>query len=223
MATVSDLITRVRSLSGVQSPSILSDATIAEFLDEAQKTILHSADWPFLQHTDTAAVAEDTDVVIFTLPRVAQRLIDVFAVKQGQERPWQLFERGAPFISEDANGWSREFRWDAGSAGLTLFPAPNDAIDLTVRFVLVVPTLTSGSPDSDIVVPDEFVHAVSYLAASNILVREADESDRAQRFAEQSFAAVQQMRRVYMTSARGSFVVGGRRGYRRSARRAVWW
>lgn len=219
MATVSDLRSRVRSLSGIASTAVLSDADLDAFLSEAQTSIALTADFPFLVHTVTQVVPAGSDTVSVSLPRTSHRVLDAYARYVTNEKPWQLHERSAPFIAEDADGHTTEFSWADLSSELSFWPAPSKDIEVTVRFVLSVPQI---SVDADIVIPDQFVHAVSYLAAANILSREADESGRAQEFSSIALATTQQMRKVLLTSSRGSVVIGGRRGYRRSARRGEW-
>lgn len=216
------LITRVRSLTSILSPSVLSDAEITDFLNEAHNVFCLSADWPFLTHVVESTLTVDDDTVVLSLPagRTAQRVLDVFAWNQPGDKPWQLYERAQPRIAEDYNAYPREFDWDAGTNTLRVYPVPSNTFGVRVRLVLDPKPMAAGGDVP--LMPDAFRHGLAYLAAATILEREADTTNRVEAYQNRAAGVLEEMRRLLLTSARTTFTLGGRTSLRRNARRQVW-
>lgn len=219
---LSAIRTRVRSLTSILSPSILSDAEMDAFINEAQTLICLTADWPFLQYTATVTASAGDDTVTFPLPagRSAQRVIDVFASTEPGAKPWQLFERAQPRIVETNPGHPREYEWVAATGELRLYPTPTAPATVHIRVVLDPKALSTGTDVPDI--PTSFRHGVAYMASALILEREADTTGRIAAYESRVGEVIEEMRRLLLTSGRASFTLGGRVSGRRSARRQVW-
>jgi len=216
------LITRVRSLTSILSTSVLSDAEITDFINEAHNLLCLSADWPFLVHTTSATLSSGDDTVVLTLPsgRAAQRILDVFAQTETGQKPWQMFERAQPMIQETPEAYPREFAWDATTDTLTVYPAPSRSFELRVRRVLDPVGMNAGSDEP--LIPSAFRHGIAYMASALILEREADTTGRSAAYQTRAAGTVEEMRRLLLTSSRPTFTLGGRTSHRRNARRQVW-
>jgi hypothetical protein len=216
------LIARVRSLTSILSTSVLSDAEITDFINEAHTQFCLAADWPFLVHVVAATLDPNDDTVVLTLPagRTAQRVLDVFAQTASGEKPWQLFERAQPTIPEGTAAYPRDFEWTAATNTLRVYPVPSQAFEVRARLVLDPAPMSGGS--SQPLVPVSFRHGIAYLAAALILEREADVTGRTQAYQTRAAGVVEEMRRLLLTSSRTTFTLGGRASRRRSVRRQVW-
>jgi hypothetical protein len=216
------LITRVRSLTSILSTSVLSDAEITDFINEAHTQFCLSADWPFLIHTATVDFNTGSDAAQVSLPfgRSAQRVLDVFAQTQAGEKPWQLFERAQPTIQESSSAYPREFEWNPATNTLRVYPAPSRPFVVRARLVLDPSVMSGGSAQP--LLPPAFRHGIAYLASALILEREADTTGRAQSYQARAAGVVEEMRRLLLTSSRSTFTLGGRTSRRRSVRRQVW-
>lgn len=213
---------RVRSLTSILSSSILSDAELDAFINEAQTLLCLVADWPFLVHTATVTSAGNDDTVNVSLPagRSAQRIIDAYASTEPGRKPWQMFERAQPTVAEDTTGYPREYQWLADTSELKLYPVPSGPFTVTVRLVLDPTTMTTGTDVP--LIPVAFRHGIAYMAASLILEREADTTGRIAAYERRVSEVVEEMRRLLLSSGRPTFTIGGRVGRRRSARNQVW-
>jgi hypothetical protein len=219
---LSAIRTRVRSLTSILSTSILSDSELDDFVNEAQTLLCLTADWPFLVHTATVTTAGNDETVAVPLPvgRTAQRVIDVYASTSPGNKPWQLFERAQPTITENTTGYPREYEWNSATGELRLYPTPSGPFTVTVRVVLDPTSMSSGSDVP--LIPVAFRHGIAYLAAALILEREADTTGRIASYENRVAEVVEEMRRLLLTSGRPTFTIGGRVGRRRSARNQVW-
>jgi hypothetical protein len=219
---LSQLRDRVRSLTSILATSVLSDAELDAFINEAHTSFCLTADWPFLLHTVTVDVAKGASSVTLTLPsgRTAQRVVDVYATDQPGGKPWQVFERAQPTIGESWDGRVREYDWAPTPRTVSLYPSADRATTLRVRVVLDPSTLTASTDQP--LVPAAFRHGIAYLAASAVLEREADRTGRAQTYGSKATEVVSDMRRLLLASGRPTFTLGGRVSQRRGARRQVW-
>jgi len=228
---LSAIRTRVRSLTSILSPSILSDAEIDAFVNEAHTLICLTADWPFLVYTTTGLATSNDPLAIVDLPtyspapgvelsRTAQRIIDVYASTAPGDKPWQLFERAQPTISENTTGYPREYEWNAAGTTLRLYPTPSSLFYLRIR--LVLDPIPMVLPTDQPLLPVAFRHGIAYMAAALILEREADTTGRIAAYENRVAEVIEEMRRLLLTSGRPTFTIGGRVGRRRSARNQVW-
>lgn len=221
MTTLADFRSRVRTLTGIESAGVLSDAEVNNFVNEAFMYVAVLADWPWLVEQETFIVPAGSDTfVVPGLSSTAHRVIDVFGRQSSEEKVRLLVERAAPFVSEVNDGYPREFGWDAATDTMTFYPAPNDDFVVTARFVVEPSPLAADGDTTPI--PVRFDQAVSFIAAARILEREADESNRSGAFTVRGLEFVDAMKRTLMTSARKTVTLGGRRTGRRSARRGAW-
>jgi hypothetical protein len=216
------LRTRVRSLTSILSTTILTDAELDAFINEAQTLLCLAADWPFLVHTAEATTTVSVDTVSLTLPagRTAQRVIDVYARSEVGAKPWQLFERAQPRIQEENTAYPRDYEWDSATNTLTLYPIPSDPFIVTARVVLD-PTTMVLSTDVPLI-PASFRHGIAYMASALILEREADNTGRIQSYERRVSEVIDEMKRLLLASSRPTLNIGGRIGRRRSARNQVW-
>lgn len=216
------LRTRVRSLTSILSTSVLSDAELDAFINEAHNLICLAADWPFLVHVESVtAGTNDTEVVVpLPLGRTAQRVMDVFGQTEVNSKPWQLFERAQPTIVEDGASYPREFDWVPATDTLRLWPTLSRSVILRVRVVLD-PTVMLSSGDEPLI-PAPYRHSIAYLAAALVLEREADTTGRVDAYQQRAGGAIQEMRRLLLTSSRTTAMIGSRVSRRRTARRQVW-
>lgn len=216
------LRTRVRSLTSILSTSVLTDAELDDYINEAQTLLCLTADWPFLIHETSAVLTPSDDTVVLTLPatRTSQRIIDVYAYRTAGEKPWELYERAQPKISEDTDGYPRDYAWDGATNTLTVYPRPSEGFTVRVRMVLDPKVMSAGTDVP--LIPVSFRHGIAYLAAALILEREADTTGRVAAYEKRTSEVVEEMRRLLLTSGRPTFTLGGRVGRRRSARNQVW-
>jgi hypothetical protein len=221
VSTLLEIRDRVRLLTGIESAAVLPDARIDAFIREAHNTWHNAADWSYMIETDVSVVAAGSDTfVIGSLSGPAYRVVDGWARQVGSEKPYELFERAAPFISEDDDGLSREFAWDAAANTMRVWPAPSKDTEFTFRFVVDRAPLTLDTDVSE--VPERFIHGIEYMAAARILEVEADQSDRPEIYEARAGQALLEARRVLLTSARKTVQLGSRREFRRGIRRGVY-
>jgi hypothetical protein len=213
---------RVRSLTSILSPSVLSDAELDAFINEAHNLLCLAADWPFLVHVASVSVGTNDSEVVVPLPagRSAQRLLDVFGQTEQGAKPWQLFERAQPTISETGAAYPREYEWVPATATLRLFPTASRSYVLRVRAVLD-PTVMVAGGDVPLL-PAPYRHGIAYMASALILEREADTTGRVEAYQVRAGGVIEEMRRLLLTSSRTTAMIGSRVSRRRTARRQVW-
>lgn len=220
MATLANFRSRVRELTGIRSPGVLTDTEIDAFVNEASFAVLASRDWPFLIETANVVVdTGDSSATFTSLSATAHRVVDVYA-QTGNSRAFQLFERAESLIPEPFTARPSEFYWNPGTATMDLYPNVSGEWVLTGRFVIEPSALVVDSDVSPI--PERFAACVPFLAAARILEREGDQSERAERFEARAWELVGDMVRVLLTSSRRTAVLGGRGAGRRGVRRQGW-
>lgn len=216
---VSQLRTRVRSLTAISSTSVLPDTEIDDYLEEASLFLANLADWPQLRvKEDVAWVAGNaTTSVTFTAPvSTAQRIIDVYAINPDNGQAWSLYERVVPVSATTGEAFPREWLWDAAAASLSLFPTPDRDLTITMTLVADPWPLADG-----IWLSDRYAPAIAFLAAAYILEREGDSSGRSNTYKQRAFETIDNARRALLTPARRTVTLGGRRTRGRGLRRGV--
>ena len=211
---------RVRELTGILSPGVLTDAEIDRFVNEANMTVLAARDWPFLVEQVSSVLPAGDSVATFTPSATAHRVVDVFSQTDSSGKAVEMFERSAPLIAEPFQGRPREFSWDAASSSMTVFPAPTSETLITARVVVEPSEMVDDKDTSPI--PERFAASIPFLASARILEREGDKGERAKSFEERCWELVGDMVRVLLTSSRKTVVLGGRKSGRRGLRRQVW-
>lgn len=196
MATAAEIITRVRSLSEHELTELLSDADALALVNEVYADVWNLTDWPFV----SAVVSRSTVGGQFTVPSdyryvVALRDVDGNEVK------------ALPFGQHARQLRSSESEYQVVGSTVTVFPAPADGTEYTLFYGKGPDILTeSDSPEF----PAEFHHALSYLAAGQVLRREADATKRADEYENKASTMIDTMRKVLFGPVTRPFVIGGR-------------
>lgn len=201
---------RARHLAAIPHTTLLPDARLNDYLNEALAEINRSQDWPFLyaERTISAVVGQDT----YPLPADARALRSV-SVREGSRLRRRVLEPLSE-VEFDALGGIDSTGipayYTVRGRDLVLYPAPNAPEQLTVRVHLTARELLIDT-DEPAFRPEYHV-AVAYMAASLALLRENDDSGRIDTFRERAATLVLDMVRDYRERRdETAIVLGGRR------------
>ncbi len=201
----------VRTLTGIPSTTILSDADLTIFLNEAYNEIIRDADWPFMRTETTLNLA--AGVAEYTVPNVVEGTIASIVSLSNDTNRRQLRPRNR-YSTDDspgpvATGYPYEYSaWTAGK--IMFFPTPDQAETLTIRhFFQTLNELSSGTDQP--VFDSRFHTVVAYGAAVKVLIREGDETERRTYYQAQFLQGLDQMKGFYLQERdRSIFRLGGR-------------
>lgn len=170
--------TRVRSLTGVLMPTILSDTDLHGYVNEGYHGVVGAANWRFLYHEGDIATTGGT--AVYNLPSGVDRAETVAVPSGGKLRRRSLDELDRePSHRRDGTTWA----WAPQADGkIELFPTPTAANTYRVRGWTSVSDLAAGQSP---VFASEFHTAVAYEAAAIVLEREGDDSGRSGEFREE--------------------------------------
>lgn len=191
----SELRSRLRELSGHHMVELLTDAEANLFLQEAHQSLLALAPWSFLQDEANATVAAGATEA--TVPAGVQEVREVFLTGANRRR---LRRRTIEQLDAQPTFRATGIPWGwapAEDGTIRVFPAPTTQLSVTiVGWPDSPPTLgTDGSqPPYDA----RYHEVVAYEAARNLLVREGDDSGRAQRYEHMVAWIVSTMARRYL-------------------------
>lgn len=210
---VRQLTDRIRRLTGIRMPDILSDDQILELINESYREVLALTDWPFLHRQqdvtvtsnqfDTGEVFRDVQAVIAT-DGTRLRQTTISDMEMYDEQP-----DDEPFAYARLS--DRKYR---------VWPDAADGTTLNVRGVYSPPELMD--PYDVPVFDDEFHIILAYSAASRALSEESDDSGRVEMYLREAAGVLDRMRMRYLTTKdRGIFKMGGKRR-RRDPRWSMW-
>jgi hypothetical protein len=207
---VAELTDRVRRLTGIRMPDILSDDQILQMLNESYDEIMGLADWPFLYVEDQVVV---NDGIFQTVP-VFRNIQSVMAgdtrLRETTLDDLERYEQP----DDDPFAYAR-----IDSNRYKVWPAPSGALTVSIRGVQTPPDLYD--PSDEPVFDREFHVSLAYAAASRALAEESDDSNRSQLYIQEAGAILDRMRMRYLTSHdRGVFRMGGKRS--RNLRWRAW-
>jgi hypothetical protein len=161
VGTLEELRWMVRDLTGKFSFEV-SDGMINNLINQAYNEVARVRPWPWLESTiEVQLDAGDTTVA---LPNGAKRVLDVFLIEQGHQRPIRPVDR-APHLL-DVQEYTLDYVYDVKYDGtLTIAPAPKAPVTLRVRYLVRTVQLTNGqSPAFD----PQFNHLLAYMAALKV-------------------------------------------------------
>jgi len=205
------LRSHVRSLTGIQSTDILSDADLTIFINETYQDICRDADWPFNRAETTLNVT--SGVAEYNLPAgVGEVQIASIASLRNDTYRRQLRPRNR-YATDDSPGpvsTGNPYEYSCWRGKIMFFPTPNEAETLTIRYFTAVTDLSSGS-DSP-VFDAKFHTIIAYGAAVKVLVREGDDTERRGYYQGLYVNGIDQMKNDYLAERdRSIFRLGGRR------------
>ena len=202
---------RVRSLTGINSTSILTDADLKAFINEAYQEINREADWPYLRQETTLLTTPGT--ASYALPAgVAENNIASMVVLSNDGNRRQLKPRSR-FTTDDSpgprlTGKPREYSCWRGN--VELYPAPNIGETITIRYYTELSDLVNTT---DIPAMDAKFHSLlAYGASVRILVREGDETERRSYYLTQFMTGMDQMKGDLLAERDRSLLRLGGRG-----------
>lgn len=214
MPDLTSIRARVRSLTGVRSAALVTDADVDAFINDTYHEVNDLHDWPFLEVETTLALTDGDRVV--SVPagfRTARQVVLVIGDKR-----YELEERPEAMTAQWDNateGIASRFVIDDDEVQLDR-PVPEDATLELSYSSLPVPLAAGGDTP---VWPVQFHNALEYGAAARLLSSEGDDSDRIQAFNMEYSSTVARMRRRLLTSvSRTSRWAGGTRPRRRGPR-----
>ena len=208
---LSALRSHVRSLTGIQSTDILSDADLTVFINETYQEICREADWPFNRAETTLNVT--TGVAEYNLPAgVGEVQIASIASLSNDTNRRQLRPRNR-YATDDSPGpvsTGYPYEYSCWRRKIMFFPTPDQAEALTIRYFTSVADLASGT---DLPVFDAKFHTIiAYGAAVRVLVREGDDTERRSYYQGLYVNGIDQMKGDYLAERdRSIFRLGGRR------------
>lgn len=205
------LRSHVRSLTGIQSTDILSDADLTIFINETYQEICRDADWPFNRAETTLTVT--AGVAEYNLPAgVGETMIASIAALSDDTMRRQLRPRNR-YATDDSPGpltTGYPYEYSAWGSKIMFFPTPNQTEVFKVRYFSTVADLSNGT---DTPVFDAKYHSIiAYGAAVKALIREGDDTERRSYYQGQYLQGVDQMKGDYLAERdRSLFRLGGRR------------
>lgn len=207
---LSELRAHVRSLTGIQSTDILSDADLTIFINEAYQEINREADWPYLR--DEAILTTDPGVAQYQLPNELREnnIASIVALANDGNRR-QLRPRSR-YATDDSPGPTlngRPVEYSCWRTILELYPTPTTTENLTVRYFAELPNLELDEDEPAF--EAKFHSIVAYGAAVRALIREGDETERRSYYNNQFLSGVEQMRGDLLVERDRSLLrIGGR-------------
>lgn len=208
---LTQLRAHVRSLTGIQSTAIVSDADIDIFINEAYQEINREADWPFLRAQTTLTTS--SNVATYSLPAgVSENAIASVAILSNDVNRRQLRPRSR-YSTDDSPGpylIGRPKEYSVWDGVVELYPTPDASETINIRYFSEIANLSSGS---DVPVFDAKFHSlVAYGASVRVLIREGDETERRGYYNLQFKDGMEQMKGDYLTERDRSIMrLGGRR------------
>lgn len=203
---VAELTDRVRRLTGIRMPDILSDDQILQLLNEAYNELMALTDWPFLHVQDTVTTTGsqfDTNNVLRDVQAVLTS--DGTRLQQTTLSDMDMYEQPDDTPIAYARVSDRRYR---------IWPDVADGTTLTVRGVKNPAQLLS--PYDTPVFDAEFHVILAYSASSRALSEESDDSPRAQMYMSEAAGILDRMRMRYLTTKdTATFKMGGKRAARR--------
>lgn len=193
---------RVRTLTGIRSDDLRSDAEVDQVVNETYLELLAVRDWPFLQaEVETTASSASLPLpvgmlspsaVVTPTRRLAMTTLDHLSQLAGDEGDPELYAV-------------------VGDGTVTLWPAPDTETPVVVRGLL------HGSPldddDDEPLFPEAYHMVIAYEAAVRLLSEEGDDdSGRTDRYQTQGQALYSALvDRYERVRDRGTFVMSSRR------------
>lgn len=208
---LSALRSHVRSLTGIQSTDIISNADLNIFINEAYLEICRESDWPFLRNETTLNLTSGTSN--YSLPSgVGENAIASIVALADDTNRRQLKPRSR-YSTDDSpgpmsNGYPLEYSCWKGY--ITFYPTPQASETLTFRFFLEP---TELSADSDVPLFEAKFHSlIAYGASVRVLIREGDDTERRTYYNAQFMNGLNQMKNDLLSERDKSLLrLGGRR------------
>lgn len=208
---LTQLRSHVRSLTGIQSTAIISDADIDLFINEAYQEINREADWPFLRAQTTITTSSNQGT--YSLPAgVADNSLASVAVLSNDVNRRQLRPRSR-YSTDDSSGpyiIGRPLEYSVWNGVMELYPTPDVSETITLRYFSEPANLSSGT---DVPIFDAKFHSlVAYGASVRVLIREGDDTERRGYYNLQFQNGMEQMKGDYLSERDRSILrLGGRR------------
>lgn len=201
----------VRTLTGIASTDLLSNADLNIFINEAYLEICRESDWPFLRNETTITLAGGT--AQYALPAgVAENAIASVVVLSNDTNRRQLHPRSR-YSTDDSPGplsTGNPMEYDCWKGYISFFPVPEVAEVVTIRYFIDAPEL---SLDADTPLFENKFHTIiAYGASLRVLVREGDDTERRKFYFEQFMNGLNQMKNDLLQERDRSLLrLGGRR------------
>ena len=189
--TLNELRERVRSLSGIRQTELSPNDRLNDLLNEAYLELAGIEDWPWL-YVDLPTVSVSASEAEVDLPVEFRTFTGVLFDGQRlhQVTLADLDEAG---IDEEGDpyAWAR-----LSHDRIKLIPTPTDSGTLRLRGYSQVSRLEADGDEP--VFDPEFHHLLAYVAAARLLIEEADDSERAELYADQVRDGFANMRTRYL-------------------------
>lgn len=201
----------VRSLTGIPSTDILSNADLNQFINEAYNEILREADWTFLRAITTLNLSNGT--ATYALPaNVYEGQIASVSVLSNDTNRRQLRPRNQ-YTTDDSPGpliIGKPMEYSIYNGNIQFFPTPDTNEVITIRYFNVISPMTA---DGNTPIFDSGYHnIIAYGAAIKVLYREGDDTERRKFYTEQFYRGLDQMKIQLLSERdRSIFRIGGRR------------
>jgi len=201
----------VRSLTGIASTDIISNADLNIFINEAYLEICRESDWPFLRAETTLNLTSGT--ASYAIPAgVAENSIASFAVLSNDTNRRQLRPRSR-YTTDDSMGpliTGHPLEYSCWAGQVQVFPTPEANEIATIRYFAEPAELTT---DTDTPIFEAKFHSlVAYGASVRVLIREGDDTERRGFYNAQFQNGMEQMKGDYLSERDRSIMrLGGRR------------
>lgn len=213
-----ELRSMVRDLTDLRMPELYPDAMIDAAVGEALSEVYSRFDWPFLR--DTVTLHTEGYTQVYDLPSGVRSLEAVVAPERSRDRV--LVRRSVPAVLRAESGLPErgrpvEYALDGGQ--LWLWPIPVSTEPLQLRHATTGVQLASDGDEPEF--RDEYHVGVAYGAASLLLIREADNTERAEFYDRLFESSISRMYDDYIRDRDATpLVMGSRRAPQRRHRRA---
>lgn len=209
---VAELTDRVRRLTGIRMPDILSDDQILDLLNESYNELMGLTDWPFLHVQDTVTTSDNK----FDTNGVLRDVQAVISPQGTRLRQTTLSDLESYDEQPDADPYAYA---RVSDRRYQIWPDVADGTTFTVRGVQSPNQLFD--PYDSPVFDSEFHVVLAYSAASRALSEESDDSGRVQMYMQEAAGVLDRMRMRYLnTKDNVTFQMGGKKGLRN--RWSVW-
>jgi hypothetical protein len=194
MATMNELVARARLLSGVHSAALAPDPLLLSFANELYAEVNGTLAWPFLAKQASRSLAAGSNALL--LSDLAGKVRQIQQVDLTFSGGTRSLERRAIGSVPPQGSTGVPSVYTADTTHLRVFPAPSEAVSLTIAYQPEALTLTGSATP---VWPVEYHDAIAYFTAGRVLAVESDDTGRQQDYEQRALAIVERMRRHFFS------------------------
>lgn len=212
MPTLSDLNDMSRMLSGVEDRDLMPDYFVYQLLNQAYQDLCGMEKWSFMEQTDYKTLVAGSHLVTTSTGVLTVQEVIIRDTNNTMQMKPQLVESTLAFkLPPISFSTACKSYYDVQNSSLEIFPAFTEDTVVEVRYQGLAPVL---EPEDSPVFRQDFHVILAYRVAYQILVMQADETNRLRAYPEEQNAIYQRMFDTYMLAHDTSgFQISGRRSF----------